>query len=114
MSAAAGIIARDAGATLSLDAEILKYQLEWALSKAAKSLPYFTSDDMWKFLESIGVNSLDHPNALGGMFLQARKAGIIEPTGRVFKSIRTSAHRRNVQCWHSLIFPRPETHSETR
>ena len=107
MTAAAAIEARDTGAALALEAETSKWQLEWAITKAARSFPEFTSDEVWGILRELNVHELDHPNALGGAFLHASRAGIIEASGRVKKSTRFSAHRRNIQIWDSLIFPHP-------
>ena len=107
MTAAAAAEARDAGATLALDAEIRKFELEWALTKAARSFPAFTSDEVHGILAELGITELAHPNALGAAFLQAARAGIIENTGRVQKSGRLGAHRRNIQVWKSLIFRHP-------
>ncbi len=107
MSAADAAIARDAGAALALNAEALKYEVQWAISRAARSFRQFTSDDVWFILESAGIMALDHPNAMGAQFLAASRAQIIKATGRVQKSVRTGAHRRNIQVWESLIFVNP-------
>jgi hypothetical protein len=103
-SAEAAAALRDTGAALALDAEARKHELIWAVTKAARSFPTFTSDDVWGILEEIGVHDLHHPNAMGATFLMAARAGTIEATGKVQKSIRTGAHRRNVQVWASRIF----------
>jgi hypothetical protein len=101
---AAEAAARDTGAALALNAEALKYEVQWAISKAAQSFRQFTSDDVWGLLEAAGIMSLDHPNAMGAQFLAASRAQVIRATGRVQKSVRTGAHRRNIQVWESLIF----------
>lgn len=98
---------RDAGARLALDAEINKFHLAWAITKAARSFPRFTSDEVRDILAEIGVHELEHPNALGGAFLVAARAGVIENMGRVRKSQRTGAHRRAVAIWRSMIFQAP-------
>lgn len=98
---------RDAGAELALEAEARKFELEWAISKAARAFPRFTSDEVWNLLREIDVTELEHPNAMGAAFLQASRAGIIENTGRVRKSARAVAHRRAVALWRSLVFGRP-------
>ena len=51
--------------------------------------------------------ALDHPNAMGAAFLAASASGIIKATGRVQKSARLEAHRRNVQVLESLVFVIP-------
>jgi hypothetical protein len=103
MSAAAAADARDTGATLALEAEARKHELAWAISKAAKSYPEFTSDEVWRILREIGTTSLGHPNAMGATFLMAARQGIILNTGRVRKSIREGSNRRAVAIWQSLI-----------
>ena len=95
---------RDEGATLALEAEARKFELAWAVTKAARALPEFTSDDVWHLLREIQVTSSEHPNALGAMFLVASRQGIIRNSGMVQKTIRLSSHRRAVTIWRSLIF----------
>ena len=104
LNAEASSAARDAGAWLALEAEARKYELERAIIKAAQALPSLTSDEVWGILEEWGITALDHPNALGAAMLAAGRRGIIEASGRVQKSARVSAHRRNVQVWKSNIF----------
>ena len=103
MTAAAA--ARDAGAALALEAEDHRFDLEQAISKAARTYPFFTSDQVWGLLLEQGVQELAHPNALGAGFLVAARAGIIENTGRVQKSSRTAGRRRAVAIWRSRISP---------
>ena len=95
--------ARDHGAALALEAEARKFELESAITWAARRFREFTSDDIHAWLEKHELG-LDHPNAMGGAFLCASRAGVIENTGRVQKSSRPGAHRRAVAVWKSLKF----------
>lgn len=99
--------ARDQGASLALEAEAHKYELESAISWAARSLREFTSDEVHAWLDHQGITELAHPNAMGAALLVAARAGVIENTGRVRKSQRTGAHRRAVAIWRSMIFQPP-------
>ena len=96
--------ARDEGAALALEAETRKYELAWAVTKAARAFPEFTSDEVWHLLREIQVTSIEHPNALGATFLMAARQGIIRNTGRTQKTIREGCNRRAVAIWSSLIF----------
>lgn len=107
MSAAGAILARDAGAAIALEAEDHRHDLEWAISKAARTYEFFTSDQVWGLLIEQGVQDLEHPNSLGAAFLVASRAGIIMNTGRVQKSSRTHGRRRAIAIWRSLIFKDP-------
>lgn len=102
-TAAQAADARDTGAALALDAEARKYELEQAISWAARRFREFDSDTVHDWLDHHGIE-LAHPNALGAAFLCAARAGVIENTGRVGKSQRTGAHRRAIAIWRSRIF----------
>lgn len=95
---------RDNGAALALDAEESAWYLEQAIAQAAAENREFDSDFVWIILEGLGIFDLSHQNSMGGAFLKACHAGIIEPTDRVNRSTRTNAHRRKVTVWKSLIF----------
>lgn len=96
--------ARDTGATLALDAEVRRFEIEWAISKAARTLDAFTADEVWAILHLAGITELAHPNALGAGFLTAARAGIITNTGTTRKSSKAGAHRRALAVWRSKIF----------
>lgn len=106
-TAAQAADARDTGAALALEAEARKFELAWAISKAARSFPRFTSDEVRDILAEIGVHELQHPNALGGAFLQASAAGIIVSTDQVRRSTRMDARRRKLTVWQSTLCPQP-------
>lgn len=99
--------ARDAGAALALGAEDHAFELQAAISRAARDHAEFSSDEVWTILEGWGVEALEHPNALGAQFLAASRAGIIEATDRSRRSARVTAHRRKVTLWRSLIHKAP-------
>ena len=96
--------ARDEGAALALAAETLKHELVWAITKAARSFPSFTSDEVWHLLREIQVTTIEHPNTLGATFLMAARQGIIRNTGRTQKTVRAGCNRHAVAVWDSLIF----------
>jgi hypothetical protein len=112
MAAAEAAAARDAGAGRALEAEARKHELAWALSKAARNFPLFTSDEVRDILAEIGVTTMDHPNALGGAFLQASASGIIEPTDQVRRSTRQDARRRKLTVWRSKLITQPASTEE--
>lgn len=60
----------------------------------------FTTDDVWRYMIDTGINhdGLDH-RAMGAAMNQARKMGLIEPTGRVRASIQKSCHARPKMIW---------------
>lgn len=111
-AAQAGAEARDAGANLALEAEARKHELAWAITKAARTYPRFTSDEVREILAEIGVHELEHPNALGACFLMAARAGIIKNTGTVRKAAHPAGRRRAVAVWQSLITKQILTTSE--
>lgn len=108
MTAAAAATARDQGATLALEAEASRYELEAAVRKTARALPILTSDEVWNILREWGIREIAHPNAMGAAFLKAAREGIITPTDQVRRSARITAHRRKVTVWTSCIFSHPE------
>lgn len=93
---AAATEARDAGAAQALAAESCQIELAQAITWAARHYEEITSDHALGYLQDLGIVSLQHLNAMGAAFLAAAAAGVIERTGRVVKSERVSAHRRNV------------------
>lgn len=107
MAAAEAAALRDSGASLALDAEPFKVQIAWAITKAARSFLTFTGDDVRAILEEEGITEFAHPNSWGGAFLQARAAGIIEPTDLTRRSTRTDARRRKLTLWRSKLIPNP-------
>lgn len=107
IQAAVATTARDLGAQLALEAEAMAYELETAITRAARGWQEFTSDEVWLELQNLGIFELNHPNAFGAAFLAASRAGIIDPTDRVRRSDRAAAHRRKITVWRSLIYQEP-------
>lgn len=56
----------------------------------------FTADDIREV-----IGEPDHPNRWGGVWLAARRAGLIEPTGAVRPSTTTSRHGSLVRVWRA-------------
>ncbi len=58
-----------------------------------------TPDDLWDEIERPR-----EPRASGPVFLRARRAGWIEPTGRVVRSRNVKQHRNIITEYRSLIY----------
>lgn len=56
----------------------------------------FTADDIREV-----IGEPDHPNRWGGVWLAARKSGLIEPTGAVRPSTTASRHGSLVRVWRA-------------
>lgn len=56
----------------------------------------FTSDDIREV-----VGEPDHPNRWGGVWLAARRAGVIVPTGQVRPSTTATRHGSLVRVWRA-------------
>lgn len=103
LSASLSEAARDQGlAKLLATADFSRAYV--AIATAATQRPEITSDEVWSILEAIAITSFVHPNAVGAAFRSAAYNGLISETGRIRKSSRVSARRRNVQVWKSLLF----------
>lgn len=100
--------ARDAGAAAALDAEARKHEIAWAIKKAARSFPEFTSDEVRDILAEIGVKELEHPNALSAAILAVAREGIIEEVNKApRRSTRPEARRRKLTIWRRKVEDRP-------
>ena len=100
---AAGEASRDAGMALALSAEINSERIFKAVYSCALLFHEFTSDAVWLMLGG-PLALVEHPNAIGASFNRAAIQNIIQATGRVKKSQRPAAHRRNLQVWKSLVW----------
>lgn len=60
----------------------------------------FNADDLWE----AGLERPRESRALGGVMRAARKAGIIEPTGRYVPSRIKGCHSGPKAVWRSLVF----------
>lgn len=83
----------------------------WAAAReevilAAIQLPEFTTDVVWRGLDSRGLKTHE-PRALGAVMKAMAKAGVIEPTGRWEKSRRPEAHARPVMVWRYALEEKP-------
>jgi hypothetical protein len=59
----------------------------------------FSADDAWL----AGLPRPSNPRALGPVFMQAMKAGVIEDTGRIVRSVFESGHHGPRRVWRSLV-----------
>lgn len=67
-----------------------------ALAQLANEGEPFTAHD---FRELLGDAKPHHPNTIGSLFRQARKDGLIRPTGRFVESPTPSRHAAAVREW---------------
>ena len=68
--------------------------IEWM----AKSKQFFSADEVWEHL----TGGTHEPRAMGAIFIQAKKDGLIKPTSEWRPSVRPSQHRQPVRVWRSL------------
>lgn len=91
-----------AGAELA-DENTEDHWRQWALREigimAANGLE-FTADDVRTI-----VGEPDHPNRWGGVWLAARRSGLIEPTGQVRPSTTATRHGSLVRVWKGSVNP---------
>jgi len=64
-----------------------------ALNHVARMQLTFTSHDVWRRLEELSVEKPHEESAMGAVFRQASKAGLIEKTGRYVPSQMVQCHR---------------------
>lgn len=95
--------ARDMGIQRALFAEE-SYIIERAITWAARNHAEITSDHVWEYLEFIGIDDLDKPNAMGAMFRVAASCGIIKSTRRTTKTKHVAGHSRTIMIWKSLVY----------
>lgn len=72
---------------------------KWALREIAIMAANgreFTADDVRQI-----VGEPDHPNRWGGIWLAARRAGLVVPTGEVRPSVTPSRHGSLVRVWRA-------------
>ena len=76
-----------------------KDRADEALRQLALELRILTPDDLWDVIERP-----HEPRASGPVFLRARRAGWIEPTGRLVRSRNVKQHKNVITEYRSLIF----------
>lgn len=69
----------------------------------AESLPEFTTDHVWTWLQEYPEIHTHERRALGSMMRAAGKSGWIEPTDRYVNSQRPECHARPVKVWRSRL-----------
>lgn len=70
-----------------------------AIEKISRRQRYMTSDDLYS-----EVSPPPHHNSVGAVFHEADRIGLLKATGRIVKSVRPSAKRRNIQLWESALY----------
>lgn len=105
-SLAAARAARDVGiervAKSAANCELINAAFD-VLCDLIREQPTITSDDVWRVLQSQGMPS-GNKKALGVVFKDARRAGLIEPTERFVTSERAVAHGHPIRVWASKRF----------
>jgi hypothetical protein len=92
--------ARDAGIQKAGDAANDAWKtlaLQWVIWLASNR-PTFTSDDIW----ACGVPKPREPRALGAVFREASKMGMIEPVGYQ-QTAQVSRHRAPIRVWRRKV-----------
>jgi hypothetical protein len=69
----------------------------------ARTYPEFTADEVWVRLALQGVGFPPTHSALGPVFLDAKRLGVIENTGRKQKLSNRSCRHGDMTIWHSCI-----------
>lgn len=67
-----------------------------AVMWCARMRPTFTADDVWGRIES----STHEPAALGPVFLRAKNAGLIKPTGE-YRPSKSARRHRDLKVWRA-------------
>ncbi len=70
-----------------------------ALDILIKNRQEFTSDQVWKILDSWQVPRPNAPSAMGSIMLSAAKSKRIKKTGRFIPSTQATNHQRDVAVW---------------
>lgn len=76
-----------------------------AIKHLAEHMTEFNSDHVWQHLHEQGAEMPHEGRALGALFKNACKSGIITATDKWVQSERPACHRRPVRVWRSQIFP---------
>ena len=83
--------------------------LHWANKAVARASldGHFTTDDVWDWLDTWGVDAPHEPRALGAVMRNFARSNRITTTGEYVKSTRIECHGRPVAVWR-LIVTHPE------
>lgn len=69
-------------------------------AKIARNLTgEWTTDDVWRELDRLGIEPPHEPRAMGAITRALSHAGLIAKTGRTVKSERAECHRRDITVW---------------
>jgi hypothetical protein len=72
----------------------------------AKTNPELTADDLWDAMERWYRDVVtSEPRALGHVFRQSAREGLIVKTGKYVESRRPSRHKSPIPVWRSTIYP---------
>lgn len=81
--------------------------MERCIARIAKTMPLFTSDDVFELAASNNNAPTTHePRALGPLMVRAAKSGLCAATETFRQSVRRSRHAAPLRVWRSLILGR--------
>jgi hypothetical protein len=70
----------------------------------AENMREFNADDFWLACDDAELPSPDERRVFGVVMLKARKAGLVESTGRFVACKRPGCHAMPIRVWRSLVF----------
>ena len=76
---------------------------KYAVKRVAEKLPFFTSDDVWLYLDKIKAPDTHNPAAMGAIMKWVASNDLGEATGKHKPSIRTTTHKRQLMIWKSKL-----------
>lgn len=74
-----------------------------AVRKFARTMPEFSSDDVWVLIAKTGVTTSNN-SAFGAIMQSAHRSGMIKATPHFLPSKRKILHKRPIRLWQSLIY----------
>lgn len=76
------------------------------IERCARTLPEFSTDDVFRLLIEYQVITRDN-RAMGPQMMQAAADGLIAKTDRRINTERVSRHNTEITVWRSLIYQQP-------
>lgn len=70
----------------------------------ARTLPRFSTDDVWREMARQGIEELTEGRILGAVMRTARLLPICAPLNEWILSERVACHGRPVRVWRSLVY----------
>lgn len=103
--AAAAVAARDAALATVAAATPGAWRMSAldAIYHLARTVPAFTTDDVWELLHAQAVPAPPEARALGAIMREACSLGVIASTDGYRQSCRPQCHARPVRVWRSCL-----------